>query len=78
MSYGCFNRPRFNSAYEANGGHFNAVFGDVGPEMRIPKVVMVPHRNTTDCQYTKTNQSDPKCFGCSHRAVPVVDTTAMF
>jgi hypothetical protein len=34
---------------------------------RLPRMVKVPHRNTTECQYTKENPADPACAGCCHQ-----------
>lgn len=76
MKHGCHNRWPFNESYDAQDGYVTMEIS--GEKVRVAKVVEVPHTMTTDCQYTKANQNDLKCFGCSHRAVPVVDTTEMF
>lgn len=76
MKHPCQNRLPFNAHYTAQDGYVTLEIS--GEKVRLAKVVEVPHTMTTDCQYTKTNQHDPKCFGCCHRAVPAVDTTEMF
>lgn len=63
MSHGCHNRPPMRASYPAlNGKSYLQPFSRAAY-----KVVMVPYRNTTDCQYTKHNPTDPGCTGCRHQ-----------
>lgn len=76
MKHACHGRWPFNERYDAQDGYTTLEIA--GEKVRVARVVEVPHTMTTSCQYTKTNQNDPKCFGCSHREVPAVDVTEMF
>ena len=61
--YGCHNRPPMRASYPAlNGKSLLLPF-----KHAAYKLVMVPHRNTTDCQYTKQNTTDDGCTGCCHQ-----------
>lgn len=57
MTYGCHNRAPFEESYVAQSG-----WRMVGWK-REPIWVDVPHRNTTDCQYS-LHRDDPMCAGC--------------
>lgn len=61
--YGCHNRPPFKASTKVADGHW-----DDGVQ-RIPKLVFIPFRMNTDCQYTSTElgKKDPRCTNCNHR-----------
>lgn len=61
MTNGCHNRPPFREWHMAQDG-YTASRPDA--DTRTPRMVKVPHRLTTDCQYTKHNPNDPQCAGC--------------
>ena len=63
---GCFNRKKFSESYPAQNGYWPMSKPEAGT--RLPRIVQVPHRNTTDCQYTKHNPTDAGCTGCNHQS----------
>jgi len=65
MSHGCHNRPPFRDWHHAQDGYWPMSKPEAGT--RLPRIVQVPHRNTTDCQYTKLNPTDQACQGCKHQ-----------
>lgn len=60
MTYGCYNRKPFAKSYVAQAG-WKTIEGD--PPTREPIWKNIPHRNTTDCQYS-LHRDDPGCAGC--------------
>lgn len=58
---GCFNRPPLRESHQAQDGYHQNMAS------RIPRMVQVPHRNTTDCQFTKLNPNYAGCTGCCHQ-----------
>lgn len=65
MSHGCMNRPPMKDWYHAQDGYWQMSKPEAGT--RLPRIVRIPHRNTTDCQYTQLNPTDPGCAGCNHQ-----------
>lgn len=64
---GCHNKPRptAESTYPAQDGYIDAVKSAGGEPTRLPRVVQVPHRMSTTCQYDKS-ATDAGCAGCQH------------
>lgn len=63
---GCHNRaPLRTSAVVQDGWFMDGV-------TRTPRMISVPHRMTTECQYSRDpmglGQQDPGCHGCRWRA----------
>ncbi len=36
-----------------------------GQQIRVPRMKIIPFRNSVDCQYDK-GETDPRCAGCKH------------
>ena len=64
MTNGCHNRQPMKDWYHAQDGYWQMSKPEAGT--RLPRIVQIPHRNTTDCQYTQLNPTDPGCAGCNH------------
>ncbi len=63
--HGCHSRPPFKPWHHAQDGYHPMSKPEAGT--RLPRIVQIPHRNTTDCQYTQLNPTDPGCAGCCHQ-----------
>lgn len=63
---GCHNRPAFRTFLPMQDGWW------MDGQTRTAKMVSVPFRLSTDCQYTRDpmglGQKDPRCEGCRWRA----------
>lgn len=70
---GCYNHPPYRESYPAQDGYYPSEPGM--PPARIQRMVEVPHRMTTGCQYTLdplVGMHDEKCKGCVWRKPEMV------
>jgi hypothetical protein len=63
--HGCHNRQPFKPWHHAQDGYHPMSKPEAGT--RLPRIVQIPYRNTTDCQFTRLNPNDPGCAGCTHQ-----------
>lgn len=78
--YGCFNRNEFSETVHVQDGwedvyvrdaldireealHFPS---DVGPVVRVPRMVSIPFVNSTDCMHD-ASKDDRGCAGCKRQ-----------
>lgn len=61
--YGCHNRAAYAATLPAQSGWYMDGY------TRTPRMVAMPFRMSTDCNYTTTDlgQADKGCLGCSWR-----------
>jgi len=61
---GCHNRRSYKTSTPVQDGHF------MDGVTRTPKMVSVPFRMSTECNYTHTDlgRADSRCNGCKWRA----------
>lgn len=62
---GCWNKPRptTSTTYTAQAGWRE--YEERGEVIRVPVLVLIPHRMSTTCQYDKS-ATDAGCSGCVH------------
>lgn len=62
---GCHNRPPYSTSQPMQDGWY------MDGVTRTPRMVYVPHRMSTECQYSRDpmgyGQQDPRCEGCRWR-----------
>lgn len=61
---GCHNK-NFNDGYYAQDG-MKIIQDADGDTVSVRKMVWIPHRMTTTCQYDKAN-TDKGCVGCNKK-----------
>lgn len=63
--HGCHNRPEFKLWHHAQDGWHPMSKPEAAT--RLPRIVLIPHVMTRDCQYTGENPNDAGCAGCQHQ-----------
>lgn len=70
MTNGCHNRKPYAAETTVQDGWHEIADGK--NVTRIPRMVTVPHRMSTDCQFSRDpmgyGQQDEGCVGCKWRA----------
>lgn len=64
MSYGCYNRPEYQTILKMQDGWYMDGY------TRTPRMQAVPFQMSTECQYTHTylGQADARCIDCRWRS----------
>jgi hypothetical protein len=63
--YACHNRQPFHPIVQMQDGWIES---RLVPDVRLPRMVEVPFRGSSSCNYTTTElgQVDERCAGCCH------------
>lgn len=61
---GCHSRPPFREWHMAQDGYTSS---RPDSDTRTPRMVKVPHVMSRDCMYSKLNQEDEGCYGCTNK-----------